>query len=278
MKKSGKARMFLFAVLVVLLAALIGGYFLTRGRAPSPEENASSTENTAVQTTNEPTTEEPTTAAPATEKPTEKPTAEPTTVAKPADDKVILVSPTGDKWALTVVNHTYALPEGYTPKLTAAVAGSAVQLDERVAPYYQAMYDAAKKDGCTLTPYSGYRSYARQKTNYENKIASFQKQGMSRTEAIAATKERIMPPGHSEHNMGFAMDIVSASASFANTKESKWLQEHAHEYGFIMSYPKNKVSITKVMYEPWHYRYVGKEAATAMHQSGQCLEEYLGMA
>lgn len=278
MKKSGKARLLLFALLVIILAALIGGYFLTRDKAPSSEENSSSAEQTAAQTTTEVTTEAPVTEGTTVEPTTEKPTGEQTTVAKPVSDKVILVSPTGDKWALTVVNHTYALAEGYAPKLKPAVSGSSVQLDERVAPYYQAMYDAAKKDGCTLTPYSGYRSYARQKTNYENKIASFQKQGMTRTEAIAATKERIMPPGHSEHNMGFAMDIVSASASFANTKEFKWLQEHAHEYGFIMSYPKDKVGITKVMYEPWHYRYVGKEAATAMHQSGQCLEEYLGMA
>lgn len=78
--------------------------------------------------------------------------------------------------------------------------------------------------------------------------------------------------------MGFAMDIVSASADFVSTKEFSWLLEHAREYGFILRYPENKTEITGVMYEPWHWRYVGKEAAAAMHQSGQCLEEYLGIA
>ena len=78
--------------------------------------------------------------------------------------------------------------------------------------------------------------------------------------------------------MGFAMDIVSASADFVSTKEFSWLLEHAHEYGFILRYPENKTDITGVMYEPWHWRFVGKEAAAEMHQSGQCLEEYLGVA
>ena len=74
------------------------------------------------------------------------------------------------------------------------------------------------------------------------------------------------------------MDICSLSESFENTKESRWLQAHAHEYGFIMRYPKDKMNITKITYEPWHYRYVGVEAATKMKSSGMVLEEYLGKA
>ena len=74
------------------------------------------------------------------------------------------------------------------------------------------------------------------------------------------------------------MDICSLSESFENTKEFRWLQEHAHEYGFIMRYPKDKMNITKITYEPWHYRYVGVEAAVKIKESGMVLEEYLGKA
>ena len=72
------------------------------------------------------------------------------------------------------------------------------------------------------------------------------------------------------------MDICSLSETFENTKESKWLQAHAHEYGFIMRYPKDKVNVTKIIYEPWHYRYVGTDLAKQLKSSGQVLEEYLG--
>lgn len=74
------------------------------------------------------------------------------------------------------------------------------------------------------------------------------------------------------------MDICSLSTSFDTTKEYKWLQAHAHEYGFILRYPKDKINITQITYEPWHYRYVGTEIAKKMKASGQVLEEYLGEA
>ena len=140
------------------------------------------------------------------------------------------------------------------------------------------MYAAAKADGCTLTPYSGYRTFARQQENFDRKVAYYVSQGLSEAEATAQTQTRILPAGASEHNMGFAMDIVSASADFISTKEFSWLSAHAHEYGFILRYPENKTEITGVMYEPWHWRFVGKEAAAEMQKSGQCLEEYLGVA
>lgn len=179
---------------------------------------------------------------------------------------------------MILLNRDYVLPDGYTPKLTEAVKGSSVQLDYRVAPHYQEMYNAALKDGITLTPISGYRTYTRQKNNFENRIALLQSQGYSKKEATIKASEIILLPGTSEHNAGLAMDICSLSESFENTKESRWLQAHAHEYGFIMRYPKDKMNITKITYEPWHYRYVGVEAATKMKSSGMVLEEYLGKA
>lgn len=179
-----------------------------------------------------------------------------------------------------IVNGDYALPEGYKPTLAEAVKGSGYYLDYRVAPYYQQMYDAAKADGITLTPVSGYRSYERQERNFENEISENMETGLDRKEATIKAATVIMVPGSSEHNAGLAMDICSLSESFENTKEFEWLSENAADYGFILRYPKDERSrnITKVIYEPWHYRYVGVEAAKEIKAKGITLEEYLGLA
>lgn len=174
-----------------------------------------------------------------------------------------------------LLNRYYRLPDGYEPKLAEAVKGSGVKLDYRVAPYYQEMYNAALTDGITLTPVSGYRSYARQKRNFENRIALYESKGFTKAEAALKTSEVILLPGTSEHNAGLAMDICSLEVSFENSKEFAWLQAHAHEYGFIMRYPENKTHITKITYEPWHYRFVGVELAAELKATGLVLEEYL---
>lgn len=272
-KKQWMAKGILALLLLFILAGLAVGFAVTERRKPAePTTNALSEPETEPQT--EPPTAAETTAAP--EPTTAK--APPVSLPQATDGNPVTVSPDGEHWELTLVNLQYRLPEDYKPTLKAAVEGSSVQLDARVAPFYAEMYAAAKADGCTLTPYSGYRTYARQQENFDRKVAYYVSQGLGETEAIAKTQTRILPAGASEHNMGFAMDIVSASADFVSTKEFSWLLEHAHEYGFILRYPENKTDITSVMYEPWHWRFVGKEAAAEMQKSGQCLEEYLGVA
>lgn len=213
---------------------------------------------------------------------TTKTTAVKTTVTKAPDEYIYayagfnpIVTDMSAPITEILLNRYYRLPDGYEPKLAEAVKGSGVKLDHRVAPYYQAMYDAALNDGITLTPVSGYRSYARQKRNFENRIALYESKGYSKAEAAVKTSEVILLPGTSEHNAGLAMDICSLEVSFENTKEFAWLQAHAHEYGFIMRYPKDKTDITKITYEPWHYRYVGTEIAAELKSSGMVLEEYL---
>ena len=273
LKKQRKSKGILALLLAVILVGLCVGFVVTEKRKPdeTPTEPPTQTES-AVQT--EPTTAAETTVAP-------EPTTEKTpliSLPQATDGNPVTVSPDGEHWELTLVNLQYRLPKDYKPTLQAAVAGSSVQLDARIAPFYAEMYAAAKADGCTLTPYSGYRTYARQQENFDRKVSYYVSQGFSEADATAKTQTRILPAGASEHNMGFAMDIVSASADFVSTKEFSWLLEHAHEYGFILRYPENKTDITGVMYEPWHWRFVGKEAAAEMHQSGQCLEEYLGVA
>lgn len=179
-----------------------------------------------------------------------------------------------------IVNGNYCLPPDYNPTLAEAVPGSGVYLDYRVAPYYQQMYDAALADGIVLKPISGYRSYATQKKNFENLIAENMEKGMSKADATREAATVIMVPGSSEHNAGLAMDICSLAQSFENYDEFKWLDEHAAEYGFILRYPKDEESkaITGVIYEPWHYRFVGVETAKEIKARGITLEEYLGLA
>ena len=271
-KKQWMAKGILALLLLFILAGLAVGFAVTEKRKP-----AEPTTNAVPEVETEPQTEPPTEAQTAAPEPTTA-KAPPVSLPQSADGNPVTVSPDGDNWELTLVNLQYRLPEDYKPTLQAAVEGSSVQLDARVAPFYAEMYAAAKADGCTLTPYSGYRTFARQQENFDRKVAYYVSQGLSEAEATAQTQTRILPAGASEHNMGFAMDIVSASADFISTKEFSWLTAHAHEYGFILRYPENKTEITGVMYEPWHWRFVGKEAAAEMQKSGQCLEEYLGVA
>ncbi|MBQ8184142.1 MAG: D-alanyl-D-alanine carboxypeptidase family protein [Clostridia bacterium] len=179
-------------------------------------------------------------------------------------------------WNLTVVNSGYRIPSDYEPDLV-YVCGSTERLDRKVAVQYEKMYKAAAKDGVYLTPCSGYRSYSLQERNYNRKVEYYKSLGYSISQAKVKAATIIMPPGSSEHNLGYAMDIVCVDEWFEDTKEFKWLQKNAANYGFIMRYPKDKQNITKVIYEPWHWRYVGVEAAKAMKSSGLTLEEYMGV-
>lgn len=183
-----------------------------------------------------------------------------------------------DKWYLTFVNKNYVLPENYTPRLSEELFGTYCQLDARCAPYYIEMYNAALKDGCKLTPFSGYRSIRTQKRNFENEMQMYLNRGCTFDEAYDRAATNILPPSTSEHNLGLAMDIVSINHNFDKSKEFAWLMEHGAEYGFILRYPADKTDITMVQYEPWHWRYVGREAAEEIMSKGITLEEYLGYA
>lgn len=236
-------------------------------RQPSEKTETQTASSAAEQTTQSST--QTTTALPTTVKETTQ------KVTSVSSSGRIIVDPTQGQWNLIVVNATREIPEGYTPKLQ-EILGCGKYLDYRVAPHYEDMYYAAKKDGITLTPYSAYRTYERQKNNYNNLTNKYMSQyGLSREEAAKKAATVILPPGTSEHNLGLAMDVCNVYDSFAYSKEYAWLQQHAHEYGFILRYTKEKQSITGIVPEPWHWRYVGVEYAKKIKDSGLCLEEYL---
>lgn len=185
-----------------------------------------------------------------------------------------------EDWKMLLVNRDYILPDDYEVKLAPCITDNpdSLKLDYRVAPHYNEMYLAALKDGIELTPVSGYRSVERQTRNFNNKIQKYIDEGYSKIEATQMAARIILPPGTSEHNAGLAMDICSLYTNFENSDEFAWLSENAADYGFILRYPEDKQDITNITYEPWHWRYVGVEAAKEMKASGECFEEYLGVS
>ena len=191
------------------------------------------------------------------------------TIAFPSDDA---------SWKLICLNRSRCVDSTSESKISLSyVAGSSEQMDSRAAAAYERMYDAA--EGIYLTPCSGYRSYSTQKRLYYEFVNEYLADGYSEEEAHNLTSKRRNPPGSSEHNIGICMDIIcaSSSANFQNTKAYAWLDANAQDYGFILRYPEDKVNITGVKFEPWHWRYVGVENAAAIKNSGLCLEEYLGL-
>jgi len=110
---------------------------------------------------------------------------------------------------------------------------------------------------------------------FNNDVRKYKDQGYTESEAKVKTAMAVAIPGTSEHNAGLACDFNSVEESFANTAQSRWLQKHAADYGFIMRYAKDKTPITGIEYEPWHYRYVGEANAKRINELGMCLEEYV---
>lgn len=159
-------------------------------------------------------------------------------------------------------------------------------VDSRAGEWYQKMYDAAKADGITLYLRSGFRSISTQRVNYNAEIQRYKNLGKSEAEAVRLTQQYYTVPGHSEHHSGLAFDIITPeyhknvytlSEAFMETEAYTWLINHCSDYGFILRYPQDKVDVTKINFEPWHYRYVGIEHAKYMQANGLCLEEYVAL-
>lgn len=275
-KRTLRTKIILLVILAVIIVPLIILYKSVGDTTPKIKlcdrnQTENSSENQEAQTT-EPQTE------PQTEPVSEEPQAVPETKTDEKKPAAIIPITDAEKWNLAIINTKYPLPDSYAPTLSNAISGSNIQLDSRVSERYAEMYAAAKLSGCVLTPYSGYHSYALQETNYNRKVNFYVNQGISAEEANQKASAQVLPAGCSEHNAGLAMDIVSASSDFINTKEYKWLCENAYNYGFILRYPEDKTAITGMNFEPWHWRYVGTQAAKEMKEKNQCLEEYLGLA
>ena len=183
-----------------------------------------------------------------------------------------------DDWRLILVNKQNPVPSDFDVKL-ANINGS-MYADERIISDIYEMIDAASEDGVDLMICSAYRSYDRQRTLFNNKINKLMNEGMTYLEAYKVGSMNVTVPGTSEHHLGLALDILTGSYTtmddgFGETEAGKWLAANAQDYGFILRYPKGKEEITGIVYEPWHFRYVGRRYAKEITSLGVCLEEYL---
>ena len=184
-----------------------------------------------------------------------------------------------EDWNLILVNRTHPIPEDYEVELKNI--GSGHQIDARAYDDFRAMIQAAKSEGVYIYVTSSYRDLDKQTDLYNKKVESYVMQGYSYESAKEQAGQVVAVPGTSEHHLGLALDLVSSEyrkldEKQENTKGFKWLTEHSWEYGFILRYPPEKADVTGIIFEPWHYRYVGEAAAKEIHEQDITLEEYLG--
>ena len=176
-------------------------------------------------------------------------------------------------WNLILVNRDNYIPDDYEVELTELSNGQKV--DSRIYPELQEMFDAARGEGLGLHVAAGYRTQEKQQQLLDEKIGAYENEGKSKAEARELAEQWVAIPGTSEHQLGIAVDINADKTINSSNAVYTWLAENAHKYGFIKRYPSDKTDITGVINEPWHYRYVGKEAAKEIYSQGICLEEYI---
>lgn len=176
-------------------------------------------------------------------------------------------------WNLILINSENQIPKDWDPELTTLANGQ--QVDSRIYPELQQMFDDMRAQEIYPVVASGYRTAEKQQELMDEKVQEFESQGYLHKLAQKEAKKWVNTVGCSEHQTGLAVDINADGIHSAGEEVYNWLAEHAWEYGFILRYPQGKTALTGTDYEPWHYRYVGKDDAAAIHQQGVCLEEYI---
>ena len=185
-----------------------------------------------------------------------------------------------DNELLTLVNPWNELPEDWQVDLVTLSNG--LQIDRRCYDALQEMMDACREAGYEPLICSAYRTQETQQDLFNNKVAKLEAGGKSHDEAVQEAGTVVAVPGTSEHQLGLTVDVVDVNnqnltEEQEKTPTQKWLMANSWRYGFIHRYPNSKSDITGIIYEPWHYRYVGKDAAQEIFNKGITLEEYLGV-
>ena len=256
------------AGLTVMLCVAAGGVsFLLTRRAVVPSASAASAISMPTQSIADPTVSSAeNTAAPAN------------ALGLTADEaRAMLADP-----LMVLVNHTSKMPDDYTFDTKECGSATAVNktLQTVACDAFLSMQKAAAADGVTVWMQSGYRSVKYQTSLYERKTKYYLDKGYDNATAKEKAAAVVNPPGYSEHNCGLAADLNSPEHTgldegFEKTAAFRWLCEHAGDYGFILRYPKDAEDKTEIIYEPWHWRYVGVENAAKINASGLCFEEYI---
>lgn len=256
------------AGLTVMLCVAAGGVtFLLTRRAAVPSASAASAISMPAQSIADPTVSSAeNTAAPAN------------ALGLTADEaRAMLADP-----LMVLVNHTCKMPDDYTFDTKECGSATAVNktLQTAACDAFLEMQKAAAADGVTVWMQSGYRSVKYQTSLYERKTKYYLDKGYDNAAAKEKAAAVVNPPGYSEHNCGLAADLNSPvhtglDKGFEKTAAFRWLCEHAGDYGFILRYPKDAEDKTEIIYEPWHWRYVGVENAARINASGLCFEDYI---
>ena len=256
------------AGLTVILCVAVGGVsFLLTRHAAIPSASAASAISMSAQSIADPTVSSAeNTAAPAN------------ALGLTADEaRAMLADP-----LMVLVNHTSKMPDDYTFDTKECGSATAVNktLQTVACDAFLEMQKAAAADGVTVWMQSGYRSVKYQTSLYERKTKYYLDKGYDNATAKEKAAAVVNPPGYSEHNCGLAADLNSPEHTgldegFEKTAAFRWLCEHAGDYGFILRYPKDAEDKTEIIYEPWHWRYVGVENAAKINASGLCFEEYI---
>ena len=180
---------------------------------------------------------------------------------------------TGD-WMLRLASVAHPLPEGFVQPSVTSIDSQGREIDSRIVGAYNSLVNAAKADGINLYPISAFRPHSTQVSLFNARVERARNEGYS--DPVAEAARHVAKPGTSEHELGLAIDFNSVDEeNFKNTAEAKWLAAHCAEYGFVIRYPEDKESVTGIIYEPWHVRYVGTENAKRMTELNMCLEEYV---
>lgn len=182
------------------------------------------------------------------------------------------------EWNLILANPWNKLPEDFTVVL--AEIGGGHKVDARIVDDLNQMMSDLRSAGHSAFVCSSYRTNAHQTNLYNNEVNDYRNMGYSEEDAAVEAGKWVAVPGTSEHQTGLAIDIMSSyylvlDKGQEDTAEQQWLMENSYKYGFILRYPSDKSEITGIYYEPWHYRYVGKDAAKEIYEKGICFEEYL---
>lgn len=256
------------AGLTVMLCVAVGGVsFLLTRRAVVPSASAASAISMPAQSIADPTVS------------SAENTAAPTNaLGLTADEaRAMLADP-----LMVLVNHTSKMPDNYTFDTKECGSATAVNktLQTVACDAFLEMQKAAAADGVTVWMQSGYRSVKYQTSLYERKTKYYLDKGYDNATAKEKAAAVVNPPGYSEHNCGLAADLNSPEHTgldegFEKTAAFRWLCEHAGDYGFILRYPKDAEDKTEIIYEPWHWRYVGVENAAKINASGLCFEDYI---
>ena len=252
---------------VMLCVAAGGVSFLLTRRAVVPSASAASAISMPAQSIADPTVSS-----------AENTTAPANALGLTADEaRAMLADP-----LMVLVNHTSKMPDDYTFDTKECGSATAVNktLQTVACDAFLEMQKAAAADGVTVWMQSGYRSVKYQTSLYERKTKYYLDKGYDNATAKEKAAAVVNPPGYSEHNCGLAADLNSPEHTgldegFEKTAAFRWLCEHAGDYGFILRYPKDAEDKTEIIYEPWHWRYVGVENAAKINASGLCFEEYI---